>query len=240
LSPLIVAIDGPSGSGKSTAARGLGRRLGIPYLDTGAMYRAVGLAVRDRGLSLPIRHPAAVVALADSLNIDVQLTPEATRVLLDGRDVSEDIRAPEISLYASAVSAIPGVRRRMVAEQQRLGRRYGGVLEGRDIGTKVFPETPHKFFLTAPASIRAARRARELEQRGTPQPYEQVLAEIELRDREDSSRADSPLTLDGRYTVIDSGDKSSEEVVSEMERLVQSRLEGGKPSSAGRSGPAAG
>lgn len=237
---LIVAIDGPSGSGKSTAARGLGRRLGIPYLDTGAMYRAVGLAARNRGFSLPIRDPSAVVALADSLDLDVNPTPDATRVVLDGHDVSEEIRAPEISLYASAVSAIPGVRRRMVAEQQRMGRRYGGVLEGRDIGTKVFPETPHKFFLTAPPAVRAARRTRELEQRGTPQPFEQVLAEIERRDLEDSSRAESPLTLDDRYVLIDSGDKSSEEVVSEMERVVRSRMEAENAPSPGGFGPTGG
>ncbi|MFN2386100.1 MAG: (d)CMP kinase [Thermoanaerobaculia bacterium] len=240
MSPLIVAIDGPSGSGKSTAARGLGRRLEIPYLDTGAMYRAVGLAARDHGVSLPVRDPAAIVELADRLALDVKLTPDATLVVLDGRDVTEDIRAPEISLYASAVSAIPGVRRRLVAEQQRLGRRYGGVLEGRDIGTKVFPDTPHKFFLTAPAAVRAARRTRQLEQRGTPQPYEQVLADIEQRDREDSSRAESPLTLDDRYVVIDSGDKSSEEVVSEMEGVVRSRTGAEKARSSGVSGPAGG
>lgn len=215
-------------------------RLGIPYLDTGAMYRAVGLAARNRGLSLPIRDPFAVVALAESLDLDVNPTPDATRVVLDGRDVTEEIRAPEISLYASAVSAIPGVRRLMVGEQQRMGRRYGGVLEGRDIGTKVFPETPHKFFLTAPAAVRAARRTRELDQRGTPQPFEQVLAEIERRDLGDSSRAESPLTLDDRYVVIDSGDKSPEEVISEMERVVRSRMEAEKTPFPGGFGPTGG
>jgi cytidylate kinase len=224
LTPLIVAIDGPSGAGKSTAARGLARRLGVPYLDTGAMYRAVGLAARERGFRLPIEDPAAVAQLADELRLGVELTPAGTRVVLDGRDVSEEIREPEISRYASAVSAIPGVRRRLVAEQQRLGRERGGVLEGRDIGTKVFPETPHKFFLTAPAAVRAARRTRELEKQGTPQPYAEVLADIERRDRDDSERADSPLTLDGRYVVVDSGDKTPEEVVAEMERVVRAGL----------------
>lgn len=190
------------------------------------MYRAVGLAVRDVGISLPIRNPAAVVDLAASLRLDVELRPDGMRVRLDGRDVSEAIRAPEISLYASAVSAIPGVRRRLVAEQQRLGREHGGVLEGRDIGTKVFPETPHKFFLTAPAAVRAARRARELEERGTPQTLDAVLADIERRDRDDSARADSPLTLDDRYSVIDSGGLSPDAVVDEMERVVRAALQG--------------
>jgi cytidylate kinase len=238
--PLIVAIDGPSGAGKSTAARGLARRLGIPYLDTGAMYRAVGLAARDRGITLPIENPSVVVDLADSLALDVELSSEGTRVFLGGRDVSAAIREPEISLYASAVSAIPGVRRRLVAEQQRLGRERGGVLEGRDIGTKVFPETPHKFFLTAPAAVRAVRRARELADRGTPQPLDEVLADIERRDRDDSARADSPLTLDERYVVIDSGGKSSEAVLDEMERIVRAAPDGQIRASPGARGGSGG
>lgn len=237
---LLVAIDGPSGAGKSTAARGLAARLGIPYLDTGAMYRAVGLAARSRGMTLPITDPAAVAALVNEIALDVALRPERTRVFLEGRDVTEEIRAPEISLYASAVSAIPGVRRRLVAEQQRLGRVHGGVLEGRDIGTKVFPETPHKFFLTAPAAVRAARRARELELRGTPQALSEVLADIERRDRDDSERADSPLRLDGRYVVVDSGDKSPEEVVRAMETAVRAALAAGEAGFASADGSSAG
>jgi cytidylate kinase len=142
-------------------------------------------------------------------------------VLLDGEDVSESIRRPEISLYASAVSAIPEVRRVLVAQQQRLGRERGGVLEGRDIGSKVFPDTPFKFFLTAAPGERAQRRTRELSERGTPRPYEEVLAEMEKRDRDDSSRADSPLTNDGRYTLIDSTGRSVSAVVDEIEARVR-------------------
>lgn len=219
--PLIVAIDGPSGAGKSTVARALAARLSIPYIDTGAMYRAVGLAARDRGIPLPIRDPERVAAVAETVRIDLEPSGGEVRVLLDGLDVSEAIREPEISLYASAVSAIPAVRRRLVAEQQRLGRERGGVLEGRDIGTKVFPEAPHRFFLTAPVAVRAARRARELQERGTPRPYEEVLAEMQRRDHNDRTRTDSPLTLDGRYVLIDSGDRSVEEVVAEMEGAVR-------------------
>jgi cytidylate kinase len=115
------------------------------------------------------------------------------------------------------------VRRRLVAQQQRLGRERGGVLEGRDIGTHVFPETPYRFFLTASVPVRATRRARELAERGTPRPYEEVLREMERRDHDDRSRTDSPLTLDGRYVVVDSGDRSVDEVVSEMEGLVLGR-----------------
>ncbi len=219
--PLIVAIDGPSGAGKSTVARQLARRLGVPYIDTGAMYRAVGLAARDAGVALPLTDPERVVALAESGSIGLESSPEGVRVIWNGRDVSAEIRQPVISLYASAVSAIPGVRRRLVAEQQRLGRERGGVLEGRDIGTRVFPETPHKFFLTAAPEVRAERRTRELVQRGTPRPYAEVLEEMVRRDRDDSSRADSPLTLDSRYTLVDSTGREVSQVVSDIEDRVR-------------------
>ncbi|MEP6802715.1 MAG: (d)CMP kinase [Acidobacteriota bacterium] len=218
--PLIVAIDGPSGAGKSTAARALAARLGVPYIDTGAMYRAVGLAAREGGVQVPITEPAAAARVAESVRVELVANRGGDRVFLDGRDVTEAIREPEISLYASAVSAIPAVRRRLVSEQQRLGRERGGVLEGRDIGTRVFPETPFKFFLTAPPAVRAARRTAELAARGTPQAYEAVFRDMEKRDSDDSGREDSPLTLDGRYVVLDTGDLTPEAVVAEMERRV--------------------
>jgi cytidylate kinase len=219
--PLIVAIDGPSGAGKSTVARALALRLGVPYIDTGAMYRAVGLAARERGVALPVADPEAVAGIAGAVLVELIPSPEGSRVFLDGRDVSEAIREPEISLYASAVSAIPAVRRRLVEQQQRLGRERGGIMEGRDIGTKVFPGAPFKFFLTATPAVRARRRTLELASRGTAQPYEAVLQEMEKRDRDDASRADSPLTLDGRYVLIDSSDRPFEAVVSDIERRVR-------------------
>jgi cytidylate kinase len=219
--PIIVAIDGPSGAGKSTAARALAERLAVPYVDTGAMYRAVGLAAKEAGVGLPIHEPDRVVAIAQERTIDLVPDPRGMRVLSNGRDVTEAIRQPEISLYASAVSAIPGVRRRMVAQQRRLASSRGGVLEGRDIGTKVFPETPFKFFVTASPAVRAERRCRELALRGTPQPYEAVLAEMNDRDLADRTRADSPLTLDDRYVVVDTTTKGVEQVVNEMEERVR-------------------
>ena len=222
--PLIVAIDGPSGAGKSSAARALAVRLGVPYIDTGAMYRAVGLATRERGIALPIAQPEAVASIAEAARIELVPEPDGNRVLLDGRDVSAAIREPEISLYASAVSAIPGVRRALVSEQRRLGRERGGVMEGRDIGTRVFTETPFKFFLTADPAVRAERRARELADRGTPQAYEDVLRDMEKRDRDDGSRADSPLTLDDRYVLIDSTGRALQEVVAEMEGRVRQAI----------------
>jgi cytidylate kinase len=219
--PLIVAIDGPSGAGKSTVARALAGRLAIPYIDTGAMYRAVGLASQRAGARLPIQDPAGIAAIAEGARIELFPTAGGSRLELDDEDVSEAIRRPEISLYASAVSAIPEVRRVLVAQQQRLGREGGGVMEGRDIGTKVFPETPHKFFLTASPAERAERRTRELAERGTPRPYAEVLQEMEKRDRDDASRSESPLTLDDRYTLIDSTGRSVSAVVDEIEGWVR-------------------
>jgi cytidylate kinase len=229
--PPIVAIDGPSGAGKSTIARALAARLGVPYVDTGAMYRAVGLAARDRGIALPITNPDAVGEIATRISIDLEVSGEDTRIRLDGRDVTEAIRRPEISRYASEVSAIPAVRRRLVAEQRRLASERGGVLEGRDIGTRVFPDTPHKFFVTAPISIRAERRARELAQRGTPQLLDAVRADIERRDHADSTRADSPLTLDPTYTVVDTGGRTVEDIVGDLEKRVKTRARPGRASS---------
>jgi cytidylate kinase len=216
-----VAIDGPSGAGKSTVAKALAARLQVPYIDTGAMYRAIGLAARERGVTLPVTDPEAVAAIAESVSLELDTSGGDTRVRLDGRDVTESIRLPEISLYASAVSAIPAVRRRLVAEQRRLAAASGGVLEGRDIGTRVFRQTPHKFFLTAPVSVRAERRARELALRGTPQPEEVVRAEIERRDRDDSTRSDSPLTFDESYTLVDTGGREIGEIVDELEAGVR-------------------
>ena len=218
--PLIVAIDGPSGAGKSTVARALADRLGVPYIDTGAMYRAVGLSVRAAGHALPLTSPDAVTAIADSVRIELVPDPRGARVLLNGRDVTEEIREPVISLYASAVSAIPGVRRRLVSEQQRLGRLRGGVMEGRDIGTRVFPDAPFKFFLTAPPAVRALRRALELARRGRPEPYEKVLAEMETRDRDDATREDSPLTLDDRYILVDTEGFTPDGVVESLAKRV--------------------
>jgi cytidylate kinase len=220
----IVAIDGPSGAGKSTVAKALAVRLHVPYIDTGAMYRAIGLDARERGIPLPVPDPDAVAAIADSSSIDLDVSGANTRVRLNGRDVTDAIRLPEISLYASAVSAIPAVRRRLVSLQRRLAEKSGGVLEGRDIGTRVFPETPLKFFLTAPLAVRAQRRARELALRGTPQRYEDVLAEIERRDLADSTRSDSPLTFDDSYTLVDTGRRGVDEIVGELEARIRARF----------------
>ncbi len=219
---MIVAIDGPSGVGKSTVGKALAARLSLAYLDTGAMYRAVGLAARRQGVKLPIDDPAAVVAIAERVTVSVTGSADNARTFLDGEDVSKEIRTPEISLYASAVSAVPGVRRRLAGMQRELALTSGGVLEGRDIGTKVVPETRHKFFLTARPEVRAKRRTLELAARGSPEPFEKVLAEMEARDRADATREDSPLTHDASYVLIDTSDRGVEEVVEALLRHVRS------------------
>lgn len=219
--PLIVAIDGPSGVGKTTTSRLVAQALAIPHIDTGAMYRAIGLAAVRRGIGT--RDEAALEQLAQS--IDIEFIPgERGRVLLNGEDITALIRTPEISMAASDVSAVPAVRRILVRLQQQLGRKNGGVLEGRDIGTKVFPETPHKFFLTARPEVRAERRFLELEAKGTPADRETVLAETVKRDQQDSTRADSPLAYDDTYAVIDTSDRSIDEVVAAIVTKVRAKL----------------
>lgn len=217
---LIVAIDGPSGVGKTTTSKLVARELNIPHIDTGSMYRAIGLAARRRGIDT--RDAAALETLAEQTNIEFE-PGEHPRVLLEGEDITSLIRTPDISMAASDVSAVPGVRRRLVRMQQELGRRNGGVLEGRDIGTKVFPDTPHKFFLTATPRVRAERRYWELQAKGSPVTLESVLSEAMARDEQDSTRSHSPLTYDETYTVIDTSELSIPEVVSTIVRSVRQR-----------------
>jgi cytidylate kinase len=217
---LIVAIDGPSGVGKTTASKLVARELNLPHIDTGAMYRAIGLAAVRRGLD--VGDDKALEELAARSRIEF-VPGDPPRVLLDGEDITGEIRTPEISMAASHVSAIPAVRRLLVTMQQELGRRDGGVLEGRDIGTKVFPETPHKFFLEASADVRAHRRHAELVAKGQTVDFETVLADSVQRDRQDSTRADSPLMHDETYTVIDTSGLTIAEVVAVIVKSVRER-----------------
>src|ERR1051325_3460282 len=206
----IVAIDGPSGVGKTTTSKLVARALGIPHIDTGAMYRAGALAAKRAGIGT--RDAEALEKLAAGARIEF-VPGDPPRVLLDGEDVTSLIRTPEISMAASDVSAVPAVRRVLVRLQQALGHRNGGVLEGRDMGTKVSPKTPHKFFLTARPDVRARRRTDELLAKGQAADFETVLAETVTRDEQDSTRQDSPLMYDRTYTVIDTSDLTVDEVV---------------------------
>jgi cytidylate kinase len=217
----VVTIDGPAGAGKSTAAKKLAVRLGYAFLDTGAIYRAVALMARRRGVDWG--NGPALGALAERLGIEFASVDGVNRVLVDGEDLTAEIRTPEISEGASRVSALPEVRAALLGVQRAIGGRGRVVAEGRDTGTVVFPDAAAKFFLTAPAEERARRRARELEATGRPADPATVLHEMEVRDQRDSTRAVAPLKQAADAVAIDSLGLTPEEVVSRMEAVVRSR-----------------
>jgi cytidylate kinase len=219
--PLIIAIDGPSGAGKSTLGRMLARELGLLYIDTGAMYRAVALAVAASGASASDAERVAEVARRASIKLEGD--PDSLRVLLDGRDVSAEIRGEGVGRDASVVSAIPAVRRELVRRQREMGARGGVVLDGRDIGTVVFPAADVKFFLTAVPEERARRRFGEETTQGREQTFEATLADINDRDRRDATRDDSPLKIADDAVVIDTTEFPIEEVFRRMLQIVGER-----------------
>jgi len=210
---MIIAIDGPSGSGKSTLGRMLARALKLLYIDTGSMYRAVALAVIDS--ETDPRDKEAVTALANQVEIDLEGDPDSLSVLLNGRDVTDHIRTEKVTEMSSVVSTIPGVRRAMVERQRAISQR-GAVLNGRDIGTVVFPDADLKFFLTAGPEERAERRFKEDQEAGASTTFAETLADMIERDRRDSTRADSPLKVADDAIVIDSTGKNIDEVFEEM------------------------
>jgi cytidylate kinase len=209
MNKLIIAIDGPVGSGKSTVARRVAEMLGYTHLDSGAMYRAVGLkALRD---GVPLDSPERLAVLAGAARIDLVPQDGKLRVLLDGKDVTEAIRAPEVSHAASVVAVVPGVRHPMVAEQRRAGERGGVVMEGRDIGSVVFPHADLKIFLDASPEVRAGRRQRELEEKGESLEFAKVLAEVHQRDQRDRERKMSPLVRAEDAVTVDNTAMDAEE-----------------------------
>lgn len=220
---ITIAIDGPAGAGKSTLARRLAGRLGFLYIDTGAMYRAVALWARRLGVAWD--DAARLEQLARESRIE--LGPDG-RVWLNGEDVSEAIRDPEISEGASRVSAIPGVRRALVEKQQQMGRQASVVMEGRDIGTVVFPEAEVKIYLDATPEERARRRMKDLAARGVAADFAQVLEEMRRRDQRDSTRADSPLRQAPDAIYVDSTGMSEDEVEQALLKIVRERTSNGK------------
>lgn len=218
---LVVAIDGPAGAGKSTAARLLARRLGYELLDTGAIYRVMALLARRRGIAW--EDGAGVAALAADLDLGFRLDGDLNRVLVDGVDVSADIRTPEMSDGASRVSALPEVRAALLGLQRRLGAEGGVVVEGRDIGTVVFPAAGAKFFLTATADERARRRVAELRAAGRPVDLDRTREEMRARDERDSTRDVAPLRKAGDAVEIDSSALTPDEVVAQMAAIVAER-----------------
>lgn len=230
--PFIVAIDGPAGAGKSTAAKRLAAALGFALVDTGAIYRAVALAASRQGIAFD--DDARLAGVLQRLDIRFEPLPagEGQRVLLGGEDVSQAIRTPPMSLGASAVSARPVVRAGLLELQRRLATapmNRGAVLEGRDIGTVVFPDADLKVFLTASPEVRAHRRHAELQARGDPASYQDVLADQTRRDRDDSTREVAPLRPAADAVLLDTSALGLEEVVAALVRAAEPRLAARRP-----------
>jgi cytidylate kinase len=222
MTPLIISIDGPSGAGKSTLGRRLARELGLLYVDTGAMYRAAALAVVGAGVNAVDADEVARVAAR--ARIELAGDPDSLRVLLDGRDVSAEIRTEQITRLSSVISTIPAVRRDLVRRQREMGESGRGVvLDGRDIGTVVFPSADVKFFLTAVPEERAKRRFDEDHAREPELTFQDTLADINTRDERDSTRADSPLRIAEDAVVIDTTELSVEQVFARMLEVVRER-----------------
>ena len=220
-----VAIDGPSGAGKSTLARSAAAELGYLYVDTGAIYRTIGYYAHANHID-----PKDEQAVASALpQVRVELTygdDGLQHMLLNGQDVTKEIRLPEISLCASAVSAHPGVRAFLLEMQRELARTHNVIMDGRDIGTVVLPDADVKIFLTASPEARARRRMLELEQRGTPEPYEKILKEIEQRDWDDSHRATAPLRQAEDAVLLDTTELNFEESREALLKLIRERTGG--------------
>ena len=217
---LIIAIDGPAGAGKTTLGRVLARELGLLYIDTGSMYRAVALAVIESGTNET--DDVTVGSLAERIDIDLAGDPDSLRVTLDGRDVTDRTRDEDVTDMSSIISTIPAVRRAMVRRQRELGRR-GAVMNGRDIGTVVFPSADFKFFLTATPEARAERRLAEERQIDPAATFEATLADMTERDRRDSTREDSPLVAAPDAVVIDTTSVPIDEVLRQMMLEIERR-----------------
>ena len=214
----IVTIDGPAAAGKSTTARAVASRLGFLYVDTGALYRALALKVLESGVSPD--DPEAVRRCIESARLDLSGSPDHGQVWLDGRDVSREIRTPEVSELASRLAALPAVRAHLVETQRALARHGPLVAEGRDLGTVVFPGAEVKIFLDASLDVRARRRSRELQEHGIAAPAEQVRDELERRDLRDRSRAESPLRASADAIVVDTTGMDTESQVESVLEVV--------------------
>ncbi len=218
---LTIAIDGPSGAGKSTVAKALAKRLGYIYIDTGAMYRSVALRVKERSISP--EDESAVSQQASSLHITLIPEGEQIRVRCNGQDVSEAIRTPEISRLASHISKQKAVREALVRMQREMGKEGGVILEGRDIGTVVFPDAEVKFYLDAENDERARRRYDEMVEKGVKVDFKETREELVQRDHNDMHRTHSPLKKAEDAIYIDSTHRSVEAIVEEMTRIVRSK-----------------
>lgn len=220
---ISIAIDGPSGAGKSTIARALAKEFGYIYVDTGALYRAIGLYMHERGIDTT--DGAKVAPLLSQVELSLRFVDGEQRVFLGERDVSSDIRLPEMSMAASNVSAIPAVRDFLFDLQRDMAAGSNVVMDGRDIGTVVLPDAQIKFFLTATPEERAHRRFDELVQRGTPVDYDGLLAEIKQRDHNDSNRAAAPLRQADDAQLVDTTGNTLEQSIALLTTLVREKLQ---------------
>ena len=218
-----IAIDGPSGAGKSTLAKAVAAQRGILYVDTGAIYRSIGCYVRRKGID-PM-DSESVIAVLPEIHVDMVYSEDGLQhMLLNGEDVTTEIRLPEISMYASAVSAIPEVREFLLEMQRSLARTRSVIMDGRDIGTVVLPDADVKIFLTAAVEKRAMRRVKELEERGTPRPYEEVLREMQQRDWADTHREIAPLKQADDAIPVDTSDIGFEDSKLLLLDVIRRRL----------------
>lgn len=219
---ISIAIDGPSGAGKSTISRKAAEKFGFIYVDTGAIYRTIGLATKIRGVSLD--NTAAVIELLPTLEIELKYNDAGEQhMYLDGNDVSRDIRLPEVSMLASKVSAIPAVREFLVDMQRGMAEKYDVIMDGRDIGTVILPNADLKIFLTADVRDRARRRYEELRAKGMEKPFDEVLAEMEKRDEQDTQRAAAPLKAADDAVLLDTSGNTLEESIDEVCRLISEK-----------------
>ena len=219
-----VAVDGPSGAGKSTLSKAVARELGIVYVDTGAIYRTIGYYIFREGIDP--KDAGAVVAALPLIHVDMCYSEDGLQhMLLNGEDVTEQIPLPEISMYASAVSAIPPVRDYLLEMQRDMARRSSVIMDGRDIGTVVLPDAQVKIFLTADVEVRARRRTAELELRGTPKAFEQVLEEMKQRDWADSHRDAAPLQEAEDAIRVDTTDMDFQQSKEAIMQVIRRRTQ---------------
>lgn len=219
-----IAIDGPCGAGKSTVAKAVAKKLGILYLDTGAMYRCIGLKALNGGVDTVDEQ--SVKNMLDNTEVDVKYVDGVQRVFLDGADVTSEIREHSVSKAASDISAVPCVRYKMAEAQRAIAEKNDCILDGRDISSFVLPNANFKFYLTATPEIRATRRLKELAAKGRDLPYKQVLADVQTRDYNDSHRAVAPLVCVSDAIVIDSTEMTLEQVVGIILKVVGEKNRG--------------
>ena len=219
-----IAIDGPGGAGKSTISKEVAKRLGIIYVDTGALYRTVGYYARENGLSVEdVKDSERITPLLSEISIEIEYVDGTQHVILNGEDLGDKIRQPDISMYASAVSSVPNVRAFLLEAQKELARKNSVIMDGRDIGTVILPNADVKIFLTASNEARAMRRYKELVAKGTDVKYEEVLSEMNERDHADSTRAAAPLKAADDAIYFDNSDYDFEGSVEFILKLIEEK-----------------